>query len=127
MNKKIGLILLGFVLQPALLIGCAQAMPNLEAKICQHPYLYQVQIEAAGNLNQTIDLNYLPYIPGDYGKDRVQKWPLILFLHGLGEQGDDLELLKNNPLPKTLDEQRDFPLLLCHRNCLRRWNTGQSQ
>jgi predicted peptidase len=57
-------------------------------------------------------VSYLLYLPVDYGKDPQQKWPLILFLHGSGERGSDLELLKRQPLPKTLDRQKDFPFIV---------------
>jgi pimeloyl-ACP methyl ester carboxylesterase len=40
------------------------------------------------------DLKYLFYLPDNYGKDANVKWPLILFLHGGGERGDDLQKIK---------------------------------
>ena len=45
-----------------------------------------------GFLNQTIvvdgkTVKYVLYVPGDY--DAARAWPLILFLHGSGERGDD--------------------------------------
>ena len=42
---------------------------------------------------------YLLYIPEAYGKDRKTTWPLILFLHGMGECGTNIELIKKHPLP----------------------------
>jgi predicted peptidase len=78
----------------------------------QHPYSSKVPVETAGKITKTVELNYLLYLPGDYGKDPQQKWPLILFLHGSGERGSDLELLKRQPLPKTLDQQKDFPFIV---------------
>lgn len=64
------------------------------------------------NAYSTADINYLFYIPELYGKDHKRKWPLILFLHGMGERGNDLKLIKKHPLPKTLDEQKDFPAVV---------------
>lgn len=81
-------------------------------RIGQHRCSSKVQIEAANNITKTVEVNYLLYLPGDYGKDPQQKWPLILFLHGSGERGSDLELLKTQPLPKTLDQQKDFPFIV---------------
>jgi predicted peptidase len=78
----------------------------------QHPYSSKVQIKTASEITNTVEVNYLLYLPGDYGKDPQQKWPLILFLHGSGERGSDLELLKNQPLPKTLDQQKEFPFIV---------------
>jgi predicted peptidase len=81
-------------------------------RIGQHPYSSRVQIEGAHPITQTAEVSYLLYLPVDYGKDPQQKWPLILFLHGSGERGSDLELLKRQPLPKTLDRQKDFPFIV---------------
>jgi predicted peptidase len=78
----------------------------------QHPYSSQAQIETANHVTQSVQMNYLLYVPEAYGKDLQQKWPLILFLHGRGERGDDLELLKKHPLPKTLEQQADFPFIV---------------
>jgi predicted peptidase len=81
-------------------------------RIGQHPYSSKVQIESVIDTARTVEVNYLLYLPDDYGKDPQQKWPLILFLHGSGERGNDLELLKRQPLPKTLDRQKDFPFIV---------------
>jgi predicted peptidase len=35
---------------------------------------------------------------------------LILFLHGAGERGDDLDLVKKHGPPKILGEKKDFPV-----------------
>jgi len=78
----------------------------------QHPYSSKVQINTLNNITKTVEVNYLLHLPSDYGKDPYQKWPLILFLHGSGERGSDLELLKKQPLPKTLDQQKDFPFIV---------------
>jgi predicted peptidase len=78
----------------------------------QHSYSCRVQIETASHITKAVEVHYLLYLPGDYGKDPHRKWPLILFLHGSGERGSDLELLKRQPLPKTLDRQKDFPFIV---------------
>jgi predicted peptidase len=81
-------------------------------RIGQHPYSSKVQIEAGSDATKTAEVNYLLYLPDDYGEDPQQKWPLILFLHGSGERGSELQLLKRQPLPKTLDQQKDFPFIV---------------
>ena len=78
----------------------------------QHPYSSRVRIETAGHVTKTAEVGYLLYLPGDYGRDPRQEWPLILFLHGSGERGSDLEILKRQPLPKTVEEQKDFPFIV---------------
>lgn len=40
------------------------------------------------------------------------RWPLMVFLHGSGEQGSDLASVKVNGPPKQVDDQPDFPFVL---------------
>ncbi len=40
------------------------------------------------------------FLPREYGLDPARRWPLILFLHGAGERGDDLALVKVHGPPK---------------------------
>ena len=35
-------------------------------------------------------MKYLLYLPKDY--NQKDSWPVLLFLHGSGERGDDLDL-----------------------------------
>jgi predicted peptidase len=41
-----------------------------------------------------------------------EAWPLIVFLHGAGECGDDLELVKRHGPPKLIEAGRDLPFLV---------------
>ena len=56
-------------------------------------------------------INFLFYLPDEYGKDSRQKWPLILFLHGMGERGNNLDYLKTGGLPKKLESEQNFPFV----------------
>jgi predicted peptidase len=38
--------------------------------------------------------NYILYLPESYDKDATVKWPLILFLHGGGERGNNINKVK---------------------------------
>jgi predicted peptidase len=57
-----------------------------------------------------VTLKYLLYLPPDYAKQNA--WPLLLFLHGAGERGDDLELVKKHGPPKLINEGKDFPFVV---------------
>ena len=60
-------------------------------------------------------LDYLLYLPPDY--DKQDRWPLILFLHGYGERGSDLELVKKHGLPKRIAAGDDFPFVIVSPQC----------
>lgn len=60
-------------------------------------------------------MNYLLYLPETYPK-RKELYPLLLFLHGSGERGNDLELVKTHGPPKLADTQ-DFPFIIVSPQC----------
>jgi predicted peptidase len=60
-------------------------------------------------------LNYLVYLPKDY--DPQQSYPTILFLHGAGERGSDLELVKLQGLPKRIAAGDEFPFIIIAPQC----------
>lgn len=55
---------------------------------------------------------YLLYLPGEYSADTVAKWPLVIFLHGSGESGEDLAKVKVHGPPKLVEQGRKFPFIL---------------
>ncbi|MBQ8739176.1 MAG: prolyl oligopeptidase family serine peptidase [Clostridia bacterium] len=50
-------------------------------------------------------LKYILTAPTDYKKG--ESLPLIVFLHGAGERGDDLELVKTHGIPKYFSKNQD--------------------
>lgn len=67
-------------------------------------------------ITRTVTLNYLLYLPADYEVGN-KNYPLILFLHGAGERGDDLELVKIHGIPKIVEQQKDFPFIAISPQC----------
>jgi predicted peptidase len=61
-------------------------------------------------------MKYLLFLPKDYGK-KDQAWPLILFLHGAGERGDNLEVVKKHGPPKIVEQKPDFPFIVVSPQC----------
>jgi len=64
-----------------------------------------------------VSLRYLLYLPKDYGKKPNAKWPMILFLHGMGERGNNLELVKKHGIPKIVEKKDDFPFVVVSPQC----------
>ena len=54
------------------------------------------------------DIQYLLFLPKDYNADAEKTWPLLLFLHGAGERGDDLNLVAVHGPPKRIVKEPDF-------------------
>ena len=73
--------------------------------------------QAAGLIETTVRLGYLLFLPQNYGQQPDEKWPLILYLHGVGESGDDLELVKIHGIPKIVERRPDFPFVALSPQC----------
>jgi predicted peptidase len=58
-----------------------------------------------------VEMDYLLYLPKEYGKGE-KEWPLVLFLHGAGESGTDLEKVKAHGPPKLIAAGREFPFIV---------------
>jgi predicted peptidase len=70
----------------------------------------------------TARLDYLLFLPQGYEKSK-QRWPLILFLHGAGESGTNLDKLKVLGPPKIVETKPDFPFILVSPQTTREgWN-----
>ena len=63
-----------------------------------------------------VELQYLVYLPPVYNKDN-KNWPLVLFLHGAGERGDDLNLVKRHGPPMLVEQGKNFPFILVSPQC----------
>src|SRR5947209_1456049 len=75
----------------------------------------QPQKAARLSVQIPVEMNYLLYLPKDY--DKQDAWPLLLFLHGGGERGDDLELVKMHGPPQLIEEGKQFPFLVVSPQC----------
>ncbi len=68
-------------------------------------------------LTLTVTRRYLLYLPKTYDPGQPGRWPLVLFLHGMGELGGDLHALTRHGPPKLVEEGQDFPFLLVSPQC----------
>ena len=88
-----------------ILAGSMVAAGSEKSQMVQKEYTFEAEIV------KTVRLNYLLFLPKEYSADSQKKWPLILFLHGAGERGDDLEKVKVHGIPKIVEQQEDFPFI----------------
>ena len=68
-------------------------------------------------VTQTISARYWLHLPADYAKQPTKKWPLVLFLHGAGERGDNLELVKAHGPLKSIAQGQQFPFIIVSPQC----------
>src|ERR1051326_5174670 len=96
-------LLYGLLLSTALLtprVATAQTAGS------QSPAKFEKQIV------KTLSIDYLLYLPKEYGKEAEKKWPLLIFLHGSGESGKDIEKVKVHGPPKLIAAGKEFPFLV---------------
>lgn len=89
-----GLVLLG---------GCAGMEMQHATGESEHAF--------ADVVERHVGYRYLLYLPRDYNASR-QSWPLLIFLHGSGEAGDDLAQVRTHGPPRLVHEGRDFPFII---------------
>ncbi len=100
-----------------LMVLASLLMSNSAARSDEQPGVQQPEKLDA---QATVRMGYLLYLPKEY--DKQESWPLLLFLHGSGERGDNLELVKKHGPPKLIAEGKDFPFIVVSPQCPRgRW------
>jgi predicted peptidase len=89
----------------SLIAGCA-ARQGWWLTPGQHPQSFerQVTVQAHGRL--------LLYLPAAFDPSGRTRYPLLIFLHGSGESGEDLEKVKTHGPPKFLASRPDFPFIV---------------
>ncbi|MCK4543538.1 MAG: prolyl oligopeptidase family serine peptidase [Spirochaetales bacterium] len=77
----------------------------------QHPQSFEKEI------TKTLRANCLLYVPEQYLTSQ-KEWPLILFLHGAGERGNDLSKVEIHGPPKLIaKENKEFPFVIVSPQC----------
>lgn len=75
--------------------------------------LLAIQLTAQQTAEKFIqETQYLLYLPDGYLSDTIKKWPMIVFLHGSGESGDNLEKVKLHGPPKLIEQGKKFPFIV---------------
>ena len=63
------------------------------------------------------NIDYLLYLPENYYGKTGESFPLLLFLHGAGERGNDLEMVKQQGPPMLVEKGHSFPFILVSPQC----------
>jgi predicted peptidase len=62
------------------------------------------------------EINYLMFLPKTYSEKGTPS-PMIVFLHGSGERGNDLEKVKAWGPPSIVEKKPDFPFIVLSPQC----------
>jgi len=69
-------------------------------------------------------LGYYEYLPQGYSPTDSKKWPLIIFLHGVGEVGDgtsQLSIILRTGLPLLLQKGKSLPFVIIMPQANQQW------
>ncbi|QNK64547.1 dienelactone hydrolase family protein [Pedobacter sp. PAMC26386] len=89
---------------------------------CQYKYIlltYLLSVMGFHLFAQTklkVNYKHLLYLPKSYANDSL-KYPLIIYLHGGSQKGNDLSKLKSYGLPFLVDKGVDFDFVIAWPQC----------
>jgi predicted peptidase len=102
---------------PRLLALAALTGLGAMSLMSQTPLTVQQRKSFEQQITASVSTDYLLFLPKGYGEDSAKRWPLMLFLHGAGERGDDLAKVAVHGPPKLVANQPDFPFILVSPQC----------
>lgn len=70
-----------------------------------------------GTVIRNVAINYLLYLPDNFDSKPDEQWPLLVFLHGSGERGNDLEKVKVHGPPKLIAQGKAMPFVVLSPQC----------
>ena len=72
------------------------------------------------------EIRYLLFLPNSY-RPEGELFPLLLFLHGAGERGKHLDVVKKHGPPKIVETNREFPFIVASPQCPsnQRWSASE--
>ena len=68
-------------------------------------------------VKKKVSYRYLLALPESYESDPNERWPLMVFLHGAGERGTNLNDVKRHGPPKLVEAGQSFPFILASPQC----------
>lgn len=70
-----------------------------------------------GTVQKVVKVQYLINLPAGYEGKSGEVWPLLVFLHGSGERGDNLDLVKVHGPLKHEEQIKDFNFIVLAPQC----------
>ena len=92
----------------------AALLPAMTARTKTPPYTPQ---KLEWSVTRQHQLDYLQHLPPGYDADAAKRWPLMIFLHGAGERGTDVQKVAvHGPLLKA-KQGTNFPFIIVAPQC----------
>jgi len=95
------------------IVSCAFGAPPAEPNPAQVQTVHEFKFSKL----HADSLRYLLFTPKGYDASSTKRWPLMLFLHGAGERGNDIWKVAIHGPPKNVAQNPDFPFILVSPQC----------
>lgn len=102
------LMLAALLAWPVLTTWVNRPRPGVQVAVARTP--------PSDSQDEPAPLDYLLCLPKTYMQDK-SSWPLVLFLHGAGERGNEIRKVARTGPPLLAAEGRDFPMILVSPQC----------
>lgn len=96
---------------------CAKLLIFMSLLLLAPAVYSQSQKEMKSKLHYTASIRYLAWFPESYKKEKKEAFPLLIFLHGSGERGNDLNKVKVWGPPSFVEQKPDFPFVVISPQC----------
>jgi predicted peptidase len=114
MMHRIQYRVLGAAMLVACLTNAAQSEPSTDMKPAPPK---QLRERFTHREVRRHELRYLLSFPEGYDKSSKKKWPLLLFLHGAGERGTNLNKVAVHGPPKLIEKGTKLPFVVVSPQC----------
>lgn len=74
-------------------------------------------VRRSGGPGADAGLDYLVYLPSGYARETARRWPLVVFLHGMGERGGALDRVRGVGLPRLVERRGNLAYVLVVPHC----------
>ena len=68
-------------------------------------------------ITRSAEMQFLFYLPKEYQAKDGHRWPLMLFLHGAGERGTDVQRVAIHGPLSNVKQGKDFPFIIVAPQC----------
>ena len=93
----------------AALIPMKAKAQSAKAPLAERSLKYQIK--------RSGESRYLLYLPKEYDAKASKQWPLVLFLHGAGERGTNLQRVAIHGPPMMVKQGTNFPFIVVAPQC----------
>ncbi len=100
-----------FFVLTVLVVTMSSVAKNQAVEKRQSSHVFETTVK------KNVKLGYLLYTPRQYDES-ARDWPLMLFLHGAGQSGDNLEKVADDGPPKLIKHKgKEFPFFVVSPQC----------